>query len=97
MLAPARPSCFHCAGPIDSGCELTVDVAGEQRPVCCRGCEAAARVILGQGLGRFYEFRDVDGATRAAGGAAAAAGVHTKGGGCGPAAAAIFSGFDNSP
>jgi Cu2+-exporting ATPase len=26
--------------------------------VCCAGCETAARLILSQGLGRFYEFRE---------------------------------------
>jgi Cu2+-exporting ATPase len=28
------------------------------QPVCCAGCEAAASLILSQGLGRFYEFRE---------------------------------------
>ena len=36
-------------------------------PVCCAGCEAAARLILSQGLGRYYEFRRAAGASRRAG------------------------------
>lgn len=27
------------------------------RPVCCAGCEAAATLVLSEGLGRYYEFR----------------------------------------
>jgi len=48
--------CFHCGNPLADGA-LKVWVAGIERPVCCAGCEAAAGLILGQGLGRFYEFR----------------------------------------
>ncbi len=32
-------------------------VDGVARAFCCAGCEAAARLILGQGLGRYYDFR----------------------------------------
>jgi P-type Cu2+ transporter len=35
-----------------------VEVDRVRRPVCCAGCETAANLILSQGLGRFYEFRE---------------------------------------
>ena len=38
---------------------FTVLLDGIARPMCCRGCEAAARLILSQGLGRYYEFREL--------------------------------------
>jgi Cu2+-exporting ATPase len=36
-----------------------VRIDGREHPVCCAGCEAAATLILSQGLGRFYEFREL--------------------------------------
>jgi len=32
-------------------------VDGISRDLCCAGCEAAAQLILSQGLGRYYQFR----------------------------------------
>jgi P-type Cu2+ transporter len=59
--------CFHCGGPLAPGGCHSVSVAGVARAVCCAGCEAAAELILAQGLGRFYEFRDTAAAGNAAG------------------------------
>ena len=56
-MDPTTSLCFHCGGAV-SGAEgfgLTVD--GVRRAVCCAACETAAKLILAQGLGRFYEFR----------------------------------------
>ncbi len=33
-------------------------VEGTAQPVCCGGCEAAANLIMAQGLERYYQFRD---------------------------------------
>ncbi|MBT8094376.1 MAG: cadmium-translocating P-type ATPase [Gammaproteobacteria bacterium] len=52
-------TCFHCALPIPSGCNLTVDIEGERRPVCCPGCKAVAELIRDTGLSRYYELRDL--------------------------------------
>jgi Cu2+-exporting ATPase len=49
--------CFHCGNPVAAENTFTVCVEGVAHPVCCGGCEAAANLILGQGLGRFYDFR----------------------------------------
>jgi len=50
-------ACFHCGSALTGGERFAVSVGGTLRPVCCAGCEAAANLILAQGLGRFYEFR----------------------------------------
>ncbi|HVN43801.1 MAG TPA: heavy metal translocating P-type ATPase [Steroidobacteraceae bacterium] len=58
-MDPASPSpvCFHCGSLIRNGEPLSVRIAGVAQPVCCAGCQAAATLILAQGLERFYEFR----------------------------------------
>ncbi len=58
--------CFHCGSPLPATGGFTVQLDGIARPLCCRGCEAAARLILGQGLSRYYEFRELP-APRSAG------------------------------
>jgi len=57
-LAPSDRRCFHCGGPLPAAGRFTVQIDGSPRPVCCAGCEAAVKLILSQGLGRFYEFRE---------------------------------------
>jgi Cu2+-exporting ATPase len=49
--------CFHCGEPIPDGTDLHVIVDGQERPVCCAGCQAVAQLIYGAGLGRYYQFR----------------------------------------
>ena len=56
-MSPAA-QCFHCDLPIPDGVELTVEIAGERRPMCCEGCRAAARFIRDAGLADYYRFRD---------------------------------------
>jgi len=51
--------CFHCGSPLPPAGGFTVLLDGIARPVCCKGCEAAATLILAQGLGRYYEFREL--------------------------------------
>ena len=50
-------SCFHCGAALTPNVRHTVQFAGQRRAVCCGGCEAAANLILSQGLERYYEFR----------------------------------------
>ena len=49
--------CFHCGEPIPEGISLFVLRDGEQKPVCCSGCQAVAELIFSSGLGRYYQFR----------------------------------------
>src|SRR5579863_10773331 len=57
MAEPAQATCFHCGGPCPPRGALSVVVEGRGRAVCCAGCQAAAQLVLAQGLGRFYQFR----------------------------------------
>ena len=50
--------CFHCALPVPTGCNLTVDIEGEHRPVCCPGCKAVAELIRDTGMARYYALRE---------------------------------------
>ena len=50
-------TCFHCGEPVPPDLGLTVRVGGVERPVCCRGCEAAAAWIQGLGLADYYRLR----------------------------------------
>ncbi len=56
-VVPGQSVCFHCGGALPASDRFVVRGAGTVHPVCCGGCEAAANLILSQGLGRFYEFR----------------------------------------
>jgi Cu2+-exporting ATPase len=42
---------------VADGAGFSAVVAGRKRAMCCAGCAAVARLIDGQGLSRFYEFR----------------------------------------
>jgi Cu2+-exporting ATPase len=48
--------CFHCHEPLPPGIDLSVAVDGQPQPVCCRGCQAVAELILA-GHGDYYRFR----------------------------------------
>jgi Cu2+-exporting ATPase len=50
-------ACFHCGEPIPGDVRLFVERDGEQRAVCCSGCQAVAELIFATGLGRYYQFR----------------------------------------
>ena len=50
-------NCYHCALPIPADCDFTVDVGGEQQPVCCPGCKAVAELILASGMQNYYTMR----------------------------------------
>lgn len=58
MNTAAGPACFHCGSPIPARCRVSLMVDGVSQPMCCAGCQAAASVILAQGLGSFYQFRE---------------------------------------
>jgi len=51
-------ACFHCGEPVPPGSDLSVDIGGEPRAMCCAGCRAVAQLIHSAGLARYYDFRD---------------------------------------
>ena len=48
--------CFHCNLPV-SGTAYPVVVDGVSRDTCCRGCQAVAELIAGNGLTAYYRQR----------------------------------------
>ncbi len=49
--------CYHCGLPVPPGTDFSLHLDGEERPMCCRGCQAVARAIVDNGLEDFYRFR----------------------------------------
>ena len=61
MDVPVNAGCFHCGGPVAPDSSYRLVVEGQSHRVCCGGCQAAAQLVLSQGLGRYYEFRSGQG------------------------------------
>ena len=55
--ATAIGSCFHCGLPLGKR-QYTAVVQGCEQDTCCRGCQAVAELIAGQGLESYYHNRD---------------------------------------
>ena len=54
----AVTTCFHCGLPVPgSAGAWSVDLDGAERPLCCAGCEAVARAIVGSGGADYYRLR----------------------------------------
>ncbi len=56
-MAATEP-CYHCGLPIPSGVDLKVEIGGQQREMCCAGCQAVAQAIVANGLADYYRHRD---------------------------------------
>ena len=56
-------ACFHCGLPVPQGMDLTVDINGVARPMCCHGCEAVAQAIVNGGLSDYYKYRTAEAPT----------------------------------
>jgi Cu2+-exporting ATPase len=49
--------CFHCGLPIENPNLFGLDIDGEHRQMCCKGCEAVAEAIVNGGMGDYYKHR----------------------------------------
>ena len=49
--------CFHCGDSLPPGKPLTVAIDGDEKPVCCIGCQAVAAMIAGADMTAFYRQR----------------------------------------
>jgi Cu2+-exporting ATPase len=63
MMESTENACFHCGEPIPADVKLYVLRDGQEKAVCCSGCQAVAQLIFGTGLGRYYQFRQELGRT----------------------------------
>lgn len=50
-------SCYHCGLPVPASANYHVEILGESRPMCCRGCQAVAQAIVDGGMADFYRYR----------------------------------------
>jgi Cu2+-exporting ATPase len=57
MNAGNDQSCFHCGLPLPEDEVFPVTIRGEERKMCCRGCQAVAQAIVDGGLESFYDHR----------------------------------------
>jgi P-type Cu2+ transporter len=51
-------SCWHCGEPVPAGVDIRASIAGQDRAMCCHGCQTVATLIDSAGLQRYYDFRD---------------------------------------
>nr|WP_284048185.1 heavy metal translocating P-type ATPase [Marinobacter sp. ATCH36] len=49
--------CYHCGEPAPGKPTITLELEGELRHFCCRGCKAVCETIRAEGLDGFYQFR----------------------------------------
>lgn len=54
----SQHSCFHCGLPVPQGSHYHVVIKGEDRDMCCHGCQAVAQAIVDGGMESFYDHRD---------------------------------------
>ena len=52
-----RTACFHCGLDVDAPGRWPTLVDGEQREMCCAGCQAVAQAIVAAGLDDYYRHR----------------------------------------
>ena len=54
----ANPTpCYHCGLPVPAGSCFHALILGEQRALCCPGCQAVAEAIVAGGLEHYYKHR----------------------------------------
>jgi Cu2+-exporting ATPase len=56
-LNNSHQGCYHCGEPVPENLDLSVDIDGVARAMCCPGCQAVAQMISGSGLDSFYRMR----------------------------------------
>ena len=61
--AGSQNRCFHCNLPVPPGAEISVHILGEDRAMCCYGCQAVAEAIIRGGMSDFYRYRTASPAT----------------------------------
>jgi len=49
--------CFHCGLPVPDNLDIHVEYQGENKPMCCYGCQAVAQAIIDSGMDDFYKYR----------------------------------------
>lgn len=56
-MTEQQDKCYHCGLPVPAGSHYHVEILGEQRDMCCPGCQAVAKAIVAGGMTDFYKHR----------------------------------------
>ncbi|VXC66444.1 Cu2+-exporting ATPase [Pseudomonas sp. 8Z] len=54
---PSPTPCYHCGLPVPTGSRFHAMVLGEERELCCPGCQAVSEAIVAGGLEHYYSHR----------------------------------------
>ena len=57
MTGTNEQDCFHCSLPVPKNSSYPVEIDGQERAMCCPGCQAVAKAIVDGGLTSFYHHR----------------------------------------
>jgi len=49
--------CFHCGLPVPRDTIYKVSIQGQERAMCCPGCQAVAAAIVEAGMEEYYQYR----------------------------------------
>lgn len=50
-------ACYHCGEEVPANTNFIVEILGEDRDMCCPGCESVASTIVESGLVSYYQYR----------------------------------------
>ena len=50
-------NCCHCGLPAADSLNIFVEYKGENKPMCCYGCQAVSQAIIDSGMDEFYSYR----------------------------------------
>ncbi|MGL5430544.1 MAG: heavy metal translocating P-type ATPase [Vibrio sp.] len=50
-------NCYHCGESVPTNTDFHVNILGENRNMCCPGCQSVAQTIVDHGLVAYYQFR----------------------------------------
>ncbi|MDN3679178.1 heavy metal translocating P-type ATPase metal-binding domain-containing protein [Vibrio tapetis subsp. quintayensis] len=50
-------ACYHCGEEVPANTDFIVEILGQDRDMCCPGCESVAKTIVESGLVSYYQYR----------------------------------------
>lgn len=50
-------TCYHCGEEVPANTDFIVEILGQDRDMCCPGCESVAKTIVESGLVSYYQYR----------------------------------------
>ncbi|USD66549.1 heavy metal translocating P-type ATPase [Vibrio sp. SCSIO 43136] len=50
-------ACYHCGEDVPADTNYVVEILGQDREMCCPGCESVAQTIVDSGLVSYYQYR----------------------------------------